>query len=169
MKRSKRWDRMVVWVWSAMASLKEQGVSVDWVVRRMRSWPRKIQGREFQAEGRVSTEPKVKGSLEAGAWPAGLGLGAKEWDSARLGVIFLDLLLHVRSSNFSPGKSTGVGCHFLLQRIFPTQGLNLGSPHCRQALYHLSHQGSQMNQRDCPYLFLILIKLLTCSIYCLLH
>ena len=108
----------------------------------MRSWSRKIQGREFQAEGRVSTEPKVRGSLEAGAWPAGLGLGAKEWDSARLGVIFLDLLLHVRSSNFIPGKSTGVGCHFLLQRIFPTQGLNLGSPHCRQALYHLSHQGS---------------------------
>ena len=31
-----------------------------------------------------------------------------------------------------PGKSTGVGCHFLLQRIFPTQGLNLGLPHCRQ-------------------------------------
>ena len=25
----------------------------------------------------------------------------------------------------SPGKNTGVGCHFLLQRIFPTQGLNL--------------------------------------------
>ena len=23
-----------------------------------------------------------------------------------------------------PGKSTGVGCHFLLQRIFPTQGSN---------------------------------------------
>ena len=26
------------------------------------------------------------------------------------------------------GKSTGVGCHFLLQRIFPTQGSNLGPP-----------------------------------------
>ena len=25
----------------------------------------------------------------------------------------------------SPGKSTRVGCHFLLQGIFPTQGLNL--------------------------------------------
>ena len=25
----------------------------------------------------------------------------------------------------SPGKKTGVGCHFLLQGIFPTQGLNL--------------------------------------------
>ena len=24
----------------------------------------------------------------------------------------------------SPGKSTGVGCHALLQGIFPTQGLN---------------------------------------------
>ena len=25
-----------------------------------------------------------------------------------------------------PGKNTGVGCHFLLQGIFPTQGLNPG-------------------------------------------
>ena len=25
-----------------------------------------------------------------------------------------------------PGKSTGVGCHFILQRIFPTQGSNPG-------------------------------------------
>ena len=25
----------------------------------------------------------------------------------------------------SPGRNTGVGCHFLLQGIFPTQGLNL--------------------------------------------
>ena len=41
-----------------------------------------------------------------------------------------------------PGKNTGVGSHFLLQEIFPTQGLNPGLPHCRQTLYHLSHQGS---------------------------
>ena len=40
-----------------------------------------------------------------------------------------------------PGKDTGVGCHFLLQRIFPIQGLNLGLYHCRQMLCHLSHQG----------------------------
>ena len=32
----------------------------------------------------------------------------------------------------SPGKNTGVGCHFLLQGIFPTQGSNPGLPHCRQ-------------------------------------
>ena len=42
----------------------------------------------------------------------------------------------------SPGKNIGVGCHFLLQGIFPTQGLNLSLPNCRQILYHLSHQGS---------------------------
>ena len=35
----------------------------------------------------------------------------------------------------SPGKKTGVGCHFLLQGTFPTQGSNLGLPHCRQTLY----------------------------------
>ena len=29
-----------------------------------------------------------------------------------------------------PGKSTGVGCHCLLQGIFPTQGSNLGPLHC---------------------------------------
>ena len=34
-------------------------------------------------------------------------------------------------------QTTGVGCHFLFQKIFPTQGLNLGLPHCRQTLYHL--------------------------------
>ena len=44
----------------------------------------------------------------------------------------------------SPGKNTGVGCHFLLQGIFPTQRLNPGLPHCRQTLYDLSHQGSQI-------------------------
>ena len=37
---------------------------------------------------------------------------------------------------------TGVGCHSLLEGIIPTQGLNPGLLHCRQILYHLSHQGS---------------------------
>ena len=41
-----------------------------------------------------------------------------------------------------PGKSTGVDCHFLLHGIFLTQGSNPGLLHCRQTLYHLSHQGS---------------------------
>ena len=34
-----------------------------------------------------------------------------------------------------------MGCHALLQGIFPTQGLNPDLPHCRWILYWLSHQG----------------------------
>ena len=35
-----------------------------------------------------------------------------------------------------------MGCHSLLQGIFPTWESNLGLPHCRQILYHLSCNGS---------------------------
>ena len=42
----------------------------------------------------------------------------------------------------SPGKNTGVGYHTFFQGIFPTQGSNPSLPHCRQILYHLSHQRS---------------------------
>ena len=51
------------------------------------------------------------------------------------------------------GKSTGVGCHFLLQGIFPTQESNPGLPHCRQTLYHLSHQGSPLDYKGNPSAF----------------
>ena len=33
-----------------------------------------------------------------------------------------------------------LGCHALLQGIFPTQRSNLSLLHCRQSLYRLSHQ-----------------------------
>ena len=56
----------------------------------------------------------------------------------------------------SPGKNTGVGCHSLLQGIFPTRGLNPHLLRCRQILYHLSHQGSSKTKillcYHCPYL-----------------
>ena len=35
-----------------------------------------------------------------------------------------------------------MGCHALLQGIFPAQGSNPGLLNCRQILYHLSRQGS---------------------------
>jgi len=35
-----------------------------------------------------------------------------------------------------------MGCHFLLQRIFLTQGSNPGLLHFRQILIHLGHEGS---------------------------
>ena len=42
----------------------------------------------------------------------------------------------------SPGKNAGVGCHVLVQGIFPIQESNPGLLHCRQILYHLSYKGS---------------------------
>ena len=54
------------------------------------------------------------------------------------------------------GNNTGVGCHFLLQGIFPTQGLNtslLWLLHCRQILYPLSHQEAQIVYHLFTYLF----------------
>ena len=45
-------------------------------------------------------------------------------------------LLHLWNS---PGKNTGVGCHFLIQGIFPIQRLNPDLLHGRWILYHLSH------------------------------
>ena len=41
----------------------------------------------------------------------------------------------------SPGKSTRVGCHFLLQGIFPSQGSNPCLLHWQADSLPLSHQG----------------------------
>ena len=43
-----------------------------------------------------------------------------------------------------PGKNAGVGCHSLLQGIFPTQGSTLSLLHVRPILYRLSHYFWQM-------------------------
>ena len=43
----------------------------------------------------------------------------------------------------SPDKNIRVGCHALLQGIFPTQESNAGLLRCRQIIYCLSHQGNQ--------------------------
>ena len=48
-----------------------------------------------------------------------------------------------------PRQEHGVGCHFLLQRIFQTQGSNTHLIPCRQILNHLSHQG-------CPLSFMVM-------------
>ena len=48
----------------------------------------------------------------------------------------------------SPGKNTGVGCHALLQGIFPTQESNpwlLRLGYCRQILYHWAAREAQVS------------------------
>ena len=48
------------------------------------------------------------------------------------------------------GKNTGVGCHALLQGIFPTQGSNPGLQHCWQILYGLRHHTNPANALQDP-------------------
>ena len=63
------------------------------------------------------------------------------------------------------GKNTGVGCHFLLQGIFLTQGLNLHLPcllHCKQILNLLSHQRSPISNNN-EYFFFLSINV-SCAI-----
>ena len=55
---------------------------------------------------------------------------------------------HLCSWDF-PGKNTGVGYHFLLQRIFPTQGSNPCLLHWQVDSLPLSHLGSPL-----PYILL---------------
>ena len=70
-----------------------------------------------------------------------------------------------------------VGCHSLLQRLFPTQGLNLSLLHCRWILYCLSHQGSlswvifTLRIRFCPasktvFSWCIVFLFLSLNLFC---
>ena len=75
-----------------------------------------------------------------------LSLKKKNWSASEVAQTCPTLCNHMDCNlprllhpwNF-PGKNTGVGCHFLFQGIFPTQGSNPGLPHCRQMLYQLTH------------------------------
>ena len=53
----------------------------------------------------------------------------------------------------SPVQNAGVRSLSLLQGIFPTQGLNLGLPHCRWILFQLSHKGSPRIMKWITYPF----------------
>ena len=61
-----------------------------------------------------------------------------------------------------------MGCHALLQGIFPIQGSNPGLLHGRQTLYHLSHQGSSrlcLDNLNLRSNSLFIKYSLNCSIY----
>ena len=58
----------------------------------------------------------------------------------------------------SPGKNTGMGCHFLLQEIFLSQGANLSLQYCRQILYHLSYREGRQKRRGMILLFYLNIE-----------
>ena len=56
-----------------------------------------------------------------------------------------------------PGKNTGMGCHFLLQKIFPTQGSNPSLLHWQAVILPLNHKRSPFSvfcsvTQSCPTL-----------------
>ena len=69
-------------------------------------------------------------------------LERKKKDSTKFCPTLCDPMVQLLCPWESPSKNTGMGCYFLLQGIFPMQGLNPGLLHCRQTLYPLSHQRS---------------------------
>ena len=52
-----------------------------------------------------------------------------------LGRVPLFVILWTVARQAPLSKKTGLGCHFLLQGVFLTQGSNLGLLHCMQPLY----------------------------------
>ena len=74
----------------------------------------------------------------------------KSLDCARLFVTPWTVVYHAPPFMGFSSKSTGVSCHFFLQRIFLNHVLNPDLPHCRQMLYHLGHWGSQSQRNAMP-------------------
>ena len=66
----------------------------------------------------------------------------------------------------SPGRNTAVVCHSLLQRIFPTQGLNPRFPCCRQISLPSEPQGNIYTLNVCVYICLS-ISMQLCHYLCL--
>ena len=91
----------------------------------------------------------LSGAFNSRRWLKGQKLewrasGACEvkWNEVKITVMSNSLQPHgLYSSWNSLDQNTGLGSLSLLQRIFPTQGLNPGLLHCRWILYQLSHKG----------------------------
>ena len=78
--------------------------------------------------------------------------GAVHWRGGSLSVVFHSLRPQGCTRFLCPwdfpGKNTGVGCHFLLQGVFPSPGTNLSLLHYRHSLYHLSYSLDIGRARD---------------------
>ena len=75
----------------------------------------------------------------------------------------MDCSLPGSSVQNSPRKNTGERGLSLPQGLFLTQRSNPGLLHCRQILYHLSHQGSLLQSRMVLWIFhVVAIVTVTC-------
>ena len=56
----------------------------------------------------------------------------------------------------SPGKNSGVSCHFLLQGTFPTQGSNPGHQHCNRLFTNWATREAPCHEKDLFFWLLVL-------------
>ena len=77
----------------------------------------------------------------------------------------MDYSLHGSSVHDFPGKNTGVGCHFLLQGIFPTQGWNWHLLHWQMDSLPLSQLGRPILLWSFYFSISSVVNLLLCLIY----
>ena len=113
---------------------------------------------EHGAAASLSAQPEKTSRL------AGIGRESDKWtpkDPFFWGIMLVaqSRLTHYESMDCSPtrllcpwnfpGKNTAVDCHFLLQGIFLTQGLNLCLLHCHADSLLLSHLGTPKRRQRC--------------------
>ena len=77
----------------------------------------------------------------------------------------MDYSLHGSSVHGFSGKNTGMGCHFLLQGIFPTQGSNLHLLHWQMDSLLLSQLGNPILLWSFCLIISFVVNLLLCLIY----
>ena len=88
-------------------------------------------------------------SLVYAALPSHINYNSKQQNGGPASALLppLQSIFHMWSAWDSPGKSTGVGCHALLQGIFPTQGWNTCLLHWQASSLPLVPPGKPQCQR----------------------
>ena len=128
-------------------NFKEQAWTESWKYKTANryilhyGWRKKISPQKYHCQKFfIPFFPRIRVAVSMGR--NGIG-NNQQSESESCSVVSDSLWSHGLYSPWnSPGQNTGVGCHSLLQGIFPTQEPNSGLSHCRWILYQLSHQGN---------------------------
>ena len=123
--------------WTRMSNWACKGILMNWktdqykISKLYHSWilKRKEVCKEHMGLGKITCAVLSHSVVSGSWWPHGLYTPGSS--------------VH----GDSPSKNTWVGCHALLQGSFPTQVSKPGLLHCRQILYHLSHQRSKRREK----------------------
>ena len=120
-------DTIILLIFQVRNPIPDDMIKINAFSRRSRIW------------NLILLRGSSAGSCSELEWPVSSTTFSWQWKSLSRVQLFATPWTSPRNS---PGQNTRVGSLFLLQGIFPIQGLNPGLLHCRRILYQLSHQGS---------------------------